>query len=74
MRASEVALVAVVLAGAACSSSNTTTPGSPAGPYVVAVFNGNGQAALPNAVLATPLSVAVADTQGAAAVGVQVTW
>jgi hypothetical protein len=74
MKSSDVALVAIALAGAACSSSSSTTPGNPAGPYVVAVFNGNGQTALPSAVLATPLTVTVTDSQGAAAADVQVTW
>jgi hypothetical protein len=74
MRLSEVALAAIVLAGTACSSNSSTTPVPPTGPYVVAVFNGNGQTALPGAVLATPLSVTVVDTPGTAAVGDQVTW
>jgi hypothetical protein len=74
MRLPQLALVALVAAGSACSSSSNTTPGGPTGPYVVAVFNGNGQTAPASAVLATPLTVTVADSQGGAAAGVPVTW
>lgn len=73
MRIQPVALAAAVLAGAACSSQTTMTPGT-TGPYAIAVFNGSGQTAIASATLVTPLTVVVTGTSGVPASEIQVTW
>jgi hypothetical protein len=72
MRHLSVALAALMLATAACSSDNTTNNNT--GPYAVSVFNGSGQTGAALATLVTPLTVTVLNAQGTAAAGIQVTW
>ena len=73
MRFYHVALGAIALATAACTSTpDTTNTGS--GPYAVAVFNGSGQTAVVSQTLVTPLTVQVLNAQGSAASGIAVTW